>query len=94
MQGADHGRRPRTAGNPGGERGSSSSSSSIYQIPNTEHVAYRLVRTLVYKRGVGYKVHPTPTLTLTLTPTLTLTLTLPLALTQVECRTSKLLPQP
>ena len=30
-----------------------SSSSSIYQIPNTEHMAYRLVRTLVYKRGVG-----------------------------------------
>eukprot|EP00964_Phaeocystis_antarctica_P150053 scaffold117396_cov51-Phaeocystis_antarctica.AAC.1 len=29
------------------------SSSSIYQIPNTEHIAYRLVRTLVYKRGVG-----------------------------------------
>ena len=22
----------------------------IYQIPNTEHMAYRLVRTLVYKR--------------------------------------------
>ncbi len=31
---------------------SCSSSSSIYQIPNTEHMAYRLVRTLVYKRGV------------------------------------------
>ena len=35
--------------------GSSSSSSSIYQIPNTEHVAYRLVRTLAYKRGVGIR---------------------------------------
>eukprot|EP00964_Phaeocystis_antarctica_P080406 scaffold50214_cov65-Phaeocystis_antarctica.AAC.3 len=31
------------------------SSSSIYQIPNTEHMAYRLVRTLVYKRGVGIR---------------------------------------
>ena len=30
-------------------------SSSIYQIPNTEHMAYRLVRTLVYKRGVGIR---------------------------------------
>ena len=30
------------------------SSSSIYQIPNTEHMAYRLVRTLVYKRGVAH----------------------------------------
>ena len=30
-------------------------SSSIYQIPNTEHTAYRLVRTLVYKRGVGIR---------------------------------------
>ena len=35
--------------------GFSSSSSSIYQIPNTEHMAYRLVRTLVYKRGVGIR---------------------------------------
>ena len=26
-----------------------------YQIPNTEHMAYRLVRTLVYKRGVGIR---------------------------------------
>ena len=38
---------------------SSSSSSSIYQLPNTEHehvhVAYRLVRTLVYMRGVGIR---------------------------------------
>jgi hypothetical protein len=34
---------------------SSSSSSSIYQIPNTEHMAYRLVRSLVYKRGVGIR---------------------------------------
>ena len=34
---------------------SSSSSSSIYQIPNTEHMAYRLLRTLVYKRGVGIR---------------------------------------
>ena len=32
-----------------------SNSSSIYQIPNTEHMAYRLVRTLVYKRGVGIR---------------------------------------
>ena len=32
-----------------------SSSSSIHQIPNTEHMAYRLVRTLVYKRGVGIR---------------------------------------
>ena len=32
-----------------------SSSSSIYQIPNTEHMAYRLVRSLVYKRGVGIR---------------------------------------
>ena len=31
------------------------SSSSIYQIPNTEHMAYRLLRTLVYKRGVGIR---------------------------------------
>ena len=31
------------------------SSSSIYQIPNTEHMTYRLVRTLVYKRGVGIR---------------------------------------
>ena len=30
-------------------------SSSIYQIPNTEHMAYRLVRSLVYKRGVGIR---------------------------------------
>ena len=30
-------------------------SSSIYQIPNTEHMAYRLVRTLVYTRGVGFR---------------------------------------
>ena len=37
-----------------GEEGTEhSSSSSIYQIPNTEHMAYRLVRTKVYKRGVG-----------------------------------------
>ena len=28
---------------------------SIYQIPNTEHMAYRLVRTLVYTRGVGIR---------------------------------------
>ena len=34
---------------------SSSSSGSIYQIPNTEHMAYRLLRTLVYKRGVGIR---------------------------------------
>ena len=34
---------------------SSSSSSSNYQIPNTEHMAYRLVRSLVYKRGVGIR---------------------------------------
>jgi len=32
-----------------------SSSSSLYQIPNTEHMAYGLVRTLVYKRGVGIR---------------------------------------
>eukprot|EP00964_Phaeocystis_antarctica_P107914 scaffold72570_cov44-Phaeocystis_antarctica.AAC.1 len=35
-----------------------SRSRSIYQIPNTEHMAYslyRLVRTLVYKRGVGIR---------------------------------------
>ena len=30
-------------------------SSSIYQNPNTDHMAYRLVRTLVYKRGVGIR---------------------------------------
>ena len=29
--------------------------SSVYQIPSTEHMAYRLVRTLVYKRGVGIR---------------------------------------
>ena len=34
---------------------SCTSSSSIYRIPNTEHTAYRLVRTLVYKRGVGIR---------------------------------------
>ena len=28
---------------------------AVYQIPNTEHMAYRLVRTLVYKRGVGIR---------------------------------------
>jgi hypothetical protein len=33
----------------------SSISSSIYQIPNTEQMAYRLVRSLVYKRGVGIR---------------------------------------
>ena len=27
----------------------------IYQIPNTEHMAYRLVRSLVYERGVGIR---------------------------------------
>jgi len=33
----------------------SHSSSSIYQIPNTEHMAYRLVRYFVYTRGVGIR---------------------------------------
>ena len=33
----------------------STCSSGIYQIPNTEHMAYRLVRTSVYKRGVGIR---------------------------------------
>ena len=28
---------------------------AVCQIPNTEHMAYRLVRTLVYKRGVGIR---------------------------------------
>ena len=34
---------------------SSISSSSVYQIPNTEHMAYRLVRTLVYKRELRFE---------------------------------------
>jgi|NorSeaMetagenome_1021524.scaffolds.fasta_scaffold153912_1 hypothetical protein len=28
---------------------------SVYLIPNTEHMAYRLVRSSVYKRGVGIR---------------------------------------
>ena len=28
---------------------------AVYQIPNTEHMAYRLVRSSVYKRGVGIR---------------------------------------
>merc|ERR1712021_45582 len=30
-----------------------SAAAAVYQIPNTEHMAYRLVRSLVYMRGVG-----------------------------------------
>ena len=36
------------------------SSSSIYQIPNTEHMAYRLVRTLVYKSTMALCTRITP----------------------------------
>lgn len=32
-----------------------SAAAAVYQIPDTEHMAYRLVRTLVYKRGVGIR---------------------------------------
>ena len=37
------------------ERHRSAAAAAVYQIPNTEHMAYRLVRTLVYKRGVGIR---------------------------------------
>ena len=33
--------------------GATAITAAIYRIPNTEHMAYRLVRTLVYKRGVA-----------------------------------------
>ena len=36
-----------------------SSSSSIYQIPSTEHVAYRLVRSLVYKPQARGRIRET-----------------------------------